>query len=100
MAGGAFIFITLCFAIAGGIVGRMKGGSFLLWFLVSAIPPYIGLVAAILHRSEHDEPRGTCPTCGKQVMLHDALCTRCGSELSFPGDPETAGRLGGSPGRA
>ena len=28
--------------------------------------------------------RWTCPTCGKICMLHDALCTRCGTELEFP----------------
>lgn len=83
------IFLIICFVagLAGGVLGRMKGSSFVLWFLVSAIPPYIGLVAAALHRDERRELFRHCPGCGRVVHLHDALCTRCGSELEFPGTP-------------
>ena len=88
MAGGAFVVIALSFGLAGGIVGRLKGSSFLLWFLVSAIPPFIGLLAAVLYRDERDEPHRRCPGCGKVVPLHQALCTRCGTELEFPEDVE------------
>jgi hypothetical protein len=79
-----FIVISVFFGLAGGTVGRIKGSSFFLWFLISAIPPYIGLLAAVLYRVEHDEPHRRCPTCGKVVPVHDALCTRCGTELEFP----------------
>ena len=34
-----YLIICLFFGLAGGIVGRMKGSSFLLWFLISAIVP-------------------------------------------------------------
>ncbi len=88
MAGGAFVVIALCFGLAGGIVGRLKGSSFLLWFLVSAIPPFIGLLAAVLYRNEREEPHRRCPGCGKVVPLHQALCTRCGTELEVPEDVE------------
>jgi hypothetical protein len=84
MAGGAFVVIAVCFGLAGGIVGRLKGSSFFLWFLISAIPPFIGLLAAVLYRDEHEEPHRRCPGCGKVVPLHQALCTRCGTELEFP----------------
>ncbi len=79
-------YIVLCvsFAFAGGIVGRVKGSSFLLWFLISGVLPVLGLVAAIAYRYETDELRRQCPGCGKVVKLHDALCTRCGTELEFP----------------
>ena len=80
----AFVVIAFCFGLAGGIVGKIKGSSFFLWFLISAIPPFIGLIAAAMYRNEYDEPHRRCPTCGKVVALHDALCTRCGSELDFP----------------
>jgi uncharacterized membrane protein YfcA len=39
--------IAFCFGLAGGIVGRIKGSSFLLWFLISAAVPFFGLFAAI-----------------------------------------------------
>lgn len=81
----AFLIICLFFGLAGGVVGRIKGSSFLLWFLVSAIPPFIGLLAAVLYRDERRELYRHCATCGKVVALHDALCTRCGAELEFPG---------------
>ncbi|MGH2967936.1 MAG: hypothetical protein ACRDK0_02550, partial [Solirubrobacteraceae bacterium] len=53
-------------------------------FLISALLPFAGLLAALLYRNDRDEPRRRCPGCGKVVKLHDALCTRCGTELEFP----------------
>jgi hypothetical protein len=90
-----FLIISFLFGLAGGVCGKVKGSSFFLWFLVSAIPPYIGVVAALLFRSEHDEPRRACPGCGKVVPLHDALCTRCGYELEFPAGPTPPAALAG-----
>jgi hypothetical protein len=80
----AFVIICVFFGLAGGVVGRIKGSSFFIWFLVSAIPPFVGLLAAVLYRVEADEPHRRCPTCGKVVPVHDALCTRCGTELEYP----------------
>lgn len=83
----AYVVIALCFALAGGIVGRVKGSSFWLWFLISGIVPIFGLMAAIAYRFDHDEPWRRCPTCGRARKLHDAVCTRCGAELEFPEGP-------------
>ena len=80
----AFLVILLCFGLAGGVVGRMKGSSFFIWFLVSFCVPFIGLACALLYRWDNNELRRECPGCGKVVKLHDALCTRCGTELEFP----------------
>lgn len=79
-----YLVICLSFGISGGLVGKIKGSSFFLWFLISAVLPFIGLIAALLYRSDRDELRRQCPGCGKVVKLHDALCTRCGTELEFP----------------
>ena len=84
MAGGAYVFIALSFALAGGIVGRLKGSSFWIWFLISGVVPVIGLLTALAYRSERDELRRQCPTCGRVCMLYDAICVRCGTELEFP----------------
>ena len=89
----AYLVIALSFALSGGIVGKLKGSSFWIWFLVSGFLPFIGLVAALLYRVERDELRRQCPECGKVVKLHDQLCTRCGAELFFPDvaiSPESA----------
>ena len=80
----AYVVIALGFALAGGIVGRLKGSSFFLWFLISGVLPFLGLAAALLYRWDRDEPRRQCPRCGRVVMLHDAVCTSCGAELDFP----------------
>jgi hypothetical protein len=75
-----YLILALSFALAGGLVGKIKGSSFLIWFVISGVLPVLGLVAALLYRSERDK-------------LHDALCTRCGTELDFPEiaiEPESA----------
>ncbi len=79
-----YVLIALCFGLAGGIVGKIKGSSFWLWFLVSAIVPVIGLVTAIVYRYERDELRRRCPRCGRVTKAYDAICTRCGTELEYP----------------
>jgi hypothetical protein len=84
VAGWQFIVILMWFGVAGGIVGKRKGGSFFLWFLVSFCIPLIGLLTALVSRPDNRELRRQCPSCGKVVKLHDALCTRCGTELEFP----------------
>ena len=84
MAGGAYIAIALSFALAGGIVGKIKGSSFWMWFFISGAVPVFGLLAAVCYRSERDELRRQCPTCGRVCKLYDALCVRCGTELEFP----------------
>lgn len=80
----AYLVIAFCFGLAGGIVGKIKGSSFIVWFLISAVVPFIGLMAAIAYRSEREEPRRICPKCGRVTKVYDALCTRCGEELEFP----------------
>ena len=80
----AYLIICLSFALAGGYVGRVKGSSFVLWFLISGLVPVLGLLAAILYRFETDEVRRQCPRCGKLVKLYDQVCMGCGEDLEFP----------------
>jgi hypothetical protein len=82
--GMGLVVIMLFFGLAGGIVGRIKGSSFFTWFLISGLVPFFGLLAAVCYRYENHELRRQCPGCGRVVKLHDALCTRCGTELEFP----------------
>ncbi|HWF73605.1 MAG TPA: hypothetical protein VG186_09690 [Solirubrobacteraceae bacterium] len=84
MAGWQFLVIITWLGLLGGIIGKRKGGSFALWFLVSFCVPVIGLLTAIVARPENRELRRQCPGCGKVVKLHDAICTRCSTELEFP----------------
>ena len=80
----AYVVIAVCFGLAGGFIGKLKGSSFLLWFLISGLVPFIGLLAAIAYRFERDELRRECPNCGRVTKVYDALCTRCGAELEYP----------------
>jgi peptidoglycan/LPS O-acetylase OafA/YrhL len=80
----AYVVICLFFGLAGGWVGRIKGSSFVLWFLISALLPVIGLLAAVLYRFERDEVRRQCPRCGNVVKLYDQVCMRCGEDMDFP----------------
>ncbi len=80
----AYVVICVFFGLAGGIVGRVKGSSFFIWFLVSAIVPIVGLLAAILYRPETGEERRRCPRCGKVLKLYDQVCMSCGLDLDFP----------------
>lgn len=84
MAGAAYLVICFSFGLSTGIIGRMKGSSFVIWFIIGAVLPVIGLVCALLYRYERDELRRACPTCGAVVMLYDQVCVRCGTDLEFP----------------
>jgi hypothetical protein len=89
----AYLIICLFFGLAGGLIGRMKGSSFVLWFLISAVVPVIGLLAAVLYRYESDEVRRQCPRCGRVVKLYDQVCMGCGYDMDFPDEaivPESA----------
>ena len=83
MAGAGYVVICVGFGLAGGLIGRMKGSSFLLWFLIAGLVPLFGLLTAIFYRWENRELRRRCPECGRIVKLHDALCP-CGAELEYP----------------
>jgi hypothetical protein len=86
MAGGAYVLIALTFGIATGVIGRAKGSSFLLWFLIGGIVPLLGLIVVILYRRETEEPERRCPTCGKVLKLYVQVCPYCGTDLYLP-DP-------------
>jgi hypothetical protein len=91
-----YLFVCLVFAITGGVVGKIKGSSFILWFLISGLLPVFGLLAAVLYRFERDEPQRQCPRCGKVLKLYDQVCMGCGEDLEFPEtaiEPESAAAL-------
>ena len=83
----AYLVIAFTFGLSAGIVGRAKGSSFWIWFLIGAVVPVLGLIAAFLYRIDKDEPERQCPTCGKAVKLYVQVCPRCGTDLYLP-DPE------------
>jgi membrane protein implicated in regulation of membrane protease activity len=88
-----YLVFALWMGLGAGIVGRIKGSSFFIWFAIGLILPVLGVIAAAFYRSDRDEVRRQCPTCGKVIMLHDTMCMRCGTDLDFPEvaiEPESA----------
>jgi hypothetical protein len=79
-----FVAIAFVFGLATGTIGRLKGGSFWIWFLIGLALPGIGIIAVLFMRRERDEPRRRCPECGKLVPVSDQVCMRCGHDLDFP----------------
>jgi hypothetical protein len=85
------IVILFSFGLATAIVGRAKGSSFFIWFLVGFFLPFLGLVAVVLYRREKDEPERLCPRCGLVQKLYVQVCRRCGEDLYLP-DPREVRR--------
>lgn len=78
-----FIVLLVFCGLSAGVVGRIKGGSFPLWFLIGFCLPLLGTLAAVLHRYEHTEPLRRCQECNAVVPLHDQVCMRCGVNLEW-----------------
>lgn len=79
-----YLVIPLFFGTITATVGRLKGSSFFIWFLVGAIVPVFGLIAAMMSRNERHDPRRECPRCGKVLTITAQVCTRCGEDLEYP----------------
>jgi hypothetical protein len=79
-----FLVLLFFFGLATGVVGRIKGSSFLVWFLIGFCLPIVGLIGAILYRWEREEPRRRCPRCGSVRPISDQVCTICGEDMDWP----------------
>jgi hypothetical protein len=84
----ALLIILTCFGLATAIIGRAKGSSFFIWFIVGFCLPFLGLVAVILYRSEKVEPERRCPRCGTVHKLYVQVCQKCGLDLDYPDSGE------------
>lgn len=90
--------IMFFFGLSAGVIAKIKGSSFVIWFLVGFCLPFFGTMAALLYRNERTVQRRSCHECGNVVAIHDQVCARCGADLSFP-EPEAEpprGRLFGA----
>lgn len=80
----AYLVAIFFCGLSAGIIGKLKGSSFWIWFLVGLVLPVIGSVAAALYRNERTETRRACPECGKVQPLYVQVCSRCGRDLEWP----------------
>jgi hypothetical protein len=79
-----YVVLAVFCGLSAGVIGKIKGSSFLLWFLIGLCLPVLGTIVALLYRFESKEPRRRCPECGNVVPLHDQVCLRCGRDLEWP----------------
>lgn len=86
MDGSFAFFLVICtlFGIAGGLQGRSKGSSFLLWFFISACLPLFGFIASVVYPGHRYELRRKCDGCGRLLPVTDTMCMGCGTDLGFP----------------
>jgi hypothetical protein len=89
----AVIVVAFFFGLSAAVIGKIKGSSFFIWLLVGFCLPGFGTVAALLYRNDRAEGQRRCEECGKQLKLHDQVCSRCGRDLFFPEPEPTQGRL-------
>ena len=87
------VFFFFC-GLSAGTIGRIKGSSFFIWFLIGFCLPVLGTIVALLWRWEQDEPLRRCEDCGAIVPVHDQVCMSCGRDLEFPDEVFTLDRSG------
>jgi hypothetical protein len=80
----AYVILIFFCGLSAGIIGKLKGSSFWIWFAVGLVLPVIGSIAAALYRNERREPGRQCPECGKLQPLYVQVCTGCGRDLDWP----------------
>ncbi len=84
------LVILFFFGLSAGTIGKIKGASFFLWFVIGFCLPFFGTLAAVVARNERGAPLRDCPDCGNRVPIHDQVCNRCGADLDFPeAEPES-----------
>lgn len=79
-----YLVIAFFFGLSAGAIGKIKGSSFFLWFLVGAVLPVFGTLAALFYRYERDEPRRECDECGRIIPMTDQVCRSCGADQGLP----------------
>lgn len=79
-----FLIILFFFGLSAGVIGKIKGSSFFVWFLIGFCLPFVGTLAALVSRQERAELRRQCENCRAVIPLYSQVCMRCGEDLEFP----------------
>jgi len=81
-----FLVILFFFGLSAGTIGKIKGGSFVLWFMIGFALPFFGTLAALFYRRDSDGLRRRCDTCAAILPITEQVCRRCGADLEFPSE--------------
>jgi hypothetical protein len=76
-----FVVLLFVFGLSAGLVAKLRGNSFWIWFLIGFAMPIFGTIAALVARSDRNEPRRRCEECGAIMPVHNQVCTHCGADL-------------------
>jgi hypothetical protein len=76
--------VLFFFGLSAGTIGKIKGSSFWIWFVIGLVLPGLGTLAALLYRSERSEPQRSCPECGRVMPVYVQVCPGCGRDLDYP----------------
>src|SRR3954454_20733557 len=49
-----YLALALWFGVATGLIGRVRGSLFFIWFIIGAVVSILGLVVALAYRSDRD----------------------------------------------
>ena len=79
-----FLVLMFFFGLSAGTIGKIKGSSFFIWFLIGFALPLIGTIAAVFYRFEQNEPRRRCHECGFMQPITSQVCRRCGADQEYP----------------
>ena len=79
-----FLVLDFFLGLSAAVVGKIKGSSFFIWFLIGAGLPVLGTIASVFYRFERDEPRRECDECGRMMPITDQVCRRCGADQEYP----------------
>jgi hypothetical protein len=79
-----YLVIAFFFGLSAGAIGKIKGSSFVIWFLIGAVLPVFGTLAALFYRFERNEPRRECDECGRIIPITDQVCRGCGADQELP----------------
>jgi hypothetical protein len=80
------VLVLVGSGLVTAVIGKAKGSSFFLWFVIGAVLPVIGIIVVLAYRSEHREPERRCPRCGAVQKLYVQVCNVCGEDLYLPED--------------
>ncbi len=79
-----YVVLAIFCGLSAGVVAKIKGGSFCIWFLVGLCLPLIGTLAALLHALGPRRAAAAVPRVRERRAAHDQVCMRCGRDLEFP----------------
>ena len=61
-----FVVLAIFCGLSAAVIGKLKGSSFWIWFLVRAVLPLLGTLAAIFYRSSTASRGVPAPNAGRR----------------------------------